>query len=217
MEKAENLMRTVRTFSLFCSQTLETMKSINITIEGKNYQLFYATMGGQILTRLEESNEENLHNEPMPEGENVTNLIFATQLFGKAEALWELKKLLRKPVKEYVEYGKKNRLYCLYAALLSVPGVLAQKEAPDFIRQMRLWFVNDFPKEETPEFDRLCDNLHKEARMWGGWKTPVKVNEWKSHAMQRKGMNKGKIDQFVTVALGIFLPLNGLVKELRRK
>ena len=193
------------------------MKSINITIEGKNYRLFYATMGGQILTRLEETNEEYLRNEPMPEGENVTNLIFATQLFGKAEALWELKKLLRKPVKEYVASGQKNRLYCLYAALRSVPGVLAEREAPDFLRQMKLWFGNDFPDEGTPEFIRLCDNLHKEARMWGGWKTPVRVNEWKSHAMQRKGMNKGKIDQFVTVALEIFLPLNGLVKELRRK
>ena len=153
----------------------------------------------------------------MPEGENVTNLIFATQLFGKAEARWELKKLLRKPVKEYLASGQKNRLYCLYAALRSVPGVLAQKEAPDFLRQMRLWFANDFPNEGTPEFDRLCDNLHKEARMWGGWKTPVKVNEWKSHALQKKGMNKGKIEQFVSFALEIFLPLNGLVKELRRK
>ena len=193
------------------------MKSIKITIEGKNYQLFYTHMCGQLLTRLEQTNEDASNVEPMPEGENVTNLIFATQLFGKAEARWELKKLLRKPVKEYLASGQKNRLYCLYAALRSVPGVLAQKEAPDFLRQMRLWFANDFPNEGTPEFDRLCDNLHKEARMWGGWKTPVKVNEWKSHALQKKGMNKGKIEQFVSFALGIFLPLNGLVKELRKK
>ena len=193
------------------------MKSVNITIEGKNYQLFYTNQGGHILTRLEQSTEETLSNEPMPEGENVTNLIFATHLFGKAEALWELKKLLRKPVKEYLASGQKNRLYCIYASLWSVPGVLAKKEAPDFLRQMRLWYGNDFPKAGTLEFDRLCDNLHKEARMWGGWKTPVKVNEWKSHALQKKGMNKGKIDNFVSVALGIFLPLNGLVKELRKK
>ena len=116
------------------------MKSIQITIEGKNYQLFYTHMGGQILTRLEQTSEEASHDEPMPEGENVCNLIFATQLFGKAE-----------------------------------------------------------------------------ARMWGGWKTPIKVNEWKSYALQRKGMNKGKVEQFVAVALEVFLPLNGLVKELRRK
>ena len=193
------------------------MKSINITIEGKNYRLLYTHMDGQLLTRLVQTTEEASSNEPMPEGENVTNLIFATQLFGKAEARWELKKLLRKPVKEYLASGQKNRLYCLYASLRSVPGVLAEKEAPDFLRQMKLWFANDFPDEGTPEFVRLCDNLHKEARMWGGWKTPVRVNEWKSHALQRKGMNKGKVDQFVTVALGIFLPLNGLVKELRRK
>ena len=193
------------------------MKSIQITIEGKNYQLFYTHMSGQILTHLEQTNEDASNVEPMPEGENVTNLIFATQLFEKAEARWELKKLLRKPVKEYLASGQKNRLYCLYAALRSVPGVLAQKEAPDFLRQMRLWFANDFPKEGTPEFDRLCDNLHKEARMWGGWKTPVKVSEWKGYAMQRKGMKKGKIDQFVSFALGVFLPLNGLMKELRRK
>ncbi len=193
------------------------MKYIPITIEGKNYQLFYAIMNGQILTRLEQTAEETPRYEPMPEGENVCNLIFATQYFGKAEALWELKKLLRKPVKEYLASGQKNRLYCLYAALRSVPGVLAHKEATDFLRQMRIWFANDFPEEGTPEFDRLCDNLHKEARMWGGWKTPVKVNEWKSYALQRKGMNKGKVSQFVSISMGIFLPLNGLMKELRKK
>ena len=193
------------------------MKSIKITIEGKNYQLFYTHMSGQILTRLEQATEHTSQNEPMPEGENVTNLIFATQLFGKAEARWELKKLLRKPVKEYLASGQKNRLYCIYASLRSVPGVLAQKEAPDFLRQMRLWFANDFPEEGTPEFVRLCDNLHKEARMWGGWKTPVKVSEWKSYALQRKGMKRGKVDQFVSMAMEIFLPLNGLVKELRKK
>ena len=192
------------------------MKAIPIIIEGKNYQLFYTLMKGQILTRLEETNEEYLRNEPMPEGENVTNLIFATQLFGKAEARWELKKLLRKPVKEYLASGQKNRLYCLYAALRSVPGVLAEREAPDFLRQMKLWFANDFPEEGTPEFDRLCDNLRKEAAMWGGWKTPVKVNEWKGYAIKRRGMKKGKIEQFVSFAMGIFLPLNGLVKDLRK-
>ena len=105
------------------------MKSIQITIEGKNYQLFYTQISGQILTRLEQATEHTSQNEPMPEGENVTNLIFATQLFGKAEARWELKKLLRKPVKEFLASGQKNRLYCLYAALWSVPGVLAKKDA----------------------------------------------------------------------------------------
>lgn len=193
------------------------MKSIQITIEGKNYQLFYTHMSGQILTRLEQTNEDASNVEPMPEGENVTNLIFATQLFGKAEARWELKKLLRKPVKEYLASGQKNRLYCLYAALRSVPGVLAQKEAPDFIRQLRLWFADDFPEEGTPEFARLCDNLHKEARSWGGWKTPVKVNEWKSYAIKRAGRRSSKIDNFVSVAMETFVPLNGLVKELRTK
>ena len=192
------------------------MNYIPITIEGKEYQLFYANVDGKLMTRLEMTNDE-MPTETKPEGEIVRNLIFGTMLFRDNEALWKLKKILRKAVTEYLHSGQKNRLYCLYAALRSVPGVLAQKEAPDFLRQMRLWFANDFPNEGTPEFDRLCDNLHKEARMWGGWKTPVKVNEWKSHALQKKGMNKGKIEQFVSFALEIFLPLNGLVKELRRK
>jgi hypothetical protein len=45
----------------------------------------------------------------------------------------------------------------------------------------------------------------------------VKVSEWKSYALQRKGMKRGKVDQFVSMAMEIFLPLNGLVKELRKK
>ena len=210
-------MRTVRTFSLFCSQSLDTMKSIHITIEGKNYQLFYTHMDGQILTRLEMTSDEITPSETMPKGEIVSNLIFATMLFRSDEALWALKKLLYKAVTEYRNSGQKNRLYCLYAALWSVPGVLAKKEAPDFVRQLKLWFADDFPEEGTVEFDRLCDNLHKEARVWGGWKTPVKVNEWKSYATKKKDMNRGKINQFVSVAMEIFLPLNGLVKELRTK
>ena len=193
------------------------MNYIPISIEGKEYKLFYANVDGQILTRLEMTNDEMPPSETKPEGEIVRNLIFATMLFRNEEALWKLKIIVRKAVKEYRVSGQKNRLYCLYAALWSVPGVLAHKEAPDFLRQLKLWFADDFPEEGTPEFARLCDNLHKEARSWGGWKTPVRVNEWKSYALQKKGMNKGKIEQFVSFALEIFLPLNGLVKELRRK
>ena len=62
-------MRTVRTFSLFCSQSLDTMKSISIQIEGKDYQLYYVHVNGQILTRLEKTNNEpSPFGEPMPMG-----------------------------------------------------------------------------------------------------------------------------------------------------
>ena len=193
------------------------MNCIPITIEGKEYKLFYANVDGKLLTRLEMTNDEISQPERMPEGEIVHNLIFGTMLFRDNEALWKLKKILRKAVTEYLHSGQKNRLYCLYAALWSVPGVLAQKEAPDFLRQLKLWFGEDFPEEGTVEFVRLCDNLHKEARMWGGWKTPVKVNEWRTYAIHRPGMRERKIKEFVSVAMGTFLPLNGLVKELRRK
>ena len=193
------------------------MNFIPVTIEGKEYQLFYANVDGHLLTRLEVTHDETPQSEQMPEGENVRNLIFATMLFRNDEALWKLKVIVRKAVKEYLVSGQKNRLYCLYAALRSVPGVLAHKDAPDFIRQLRLWFADDFPEEGTPEFARLCDNLHKEARSWGGWKTPVRVNEWKSYATKRAGMRASKIKQFVAVAMETFVPLNGLVKELRAK
>ena len=193
------------------------MNCIPITIEGKEYKLFYANVDGKLLTRLEMTNDEISQPERMPEGEIVHNLIFGTMLFRDNEALWKLKKILRKAVTEYLHSGQKNRLYCLYAALWSVPGVLAQKEAPDFLRQLKLWFGEDFPEEGTVEFVRLCDNLHKEARSWGGWKTPVKVNEWRTYAIHRPGMRERKIKEFVSVAMGTFLPLNGLVKELRRK
>ena len=193
------------------------MNYIPISIEGKEYKLFYANVDGQILTRLEMTNDEMPPSETKPEGEIVRNLIFATMLFRNEEALWKLKVIVRKAVKEYRVSGQKNRLYCLYAALWSVPGVLAHKEAPDFLRQLKLWFADDFPEEGTPEFARLCDNLHKEARSWGGWKTPVKVNEWKSYAIKRAGRRSSKIDNFVSVAMETFVPLNGLVKELRTK
>ena len=85
MKSRKSLEDSAHVFA-FLLLTLDIMKSVNITIEGKNYQLFYTNQGGHILTRLEQSTEETLSNEPMPEGENVTNLIFATHLFGKAEA-----------------------------------------------------------------------------------------------------------------------------------
>ena len=193
------------------------MKYIPIQIEGKHYRLFYANVGGEMLTRLEQTSEIASPLETMPKGEVVKNLIFATMLFRSEEALWELKKLLYKAVKDYKKSGQKNRLYCLYAALWSVPGVLVQKEAPDFLRQMKLWFAEDFPEEGSVEFVRLCDNLHKEARTWGGWKTPVKVNEWSSYAKKYPQMRESKIKQFVSIAMETFIPLNGLVKELRTK
>ena len=193
------------------------MKSINITIEGKEYQLFYTHVDGKLLTRLERINDENLLVETMPPGEKVQNLIFGTMLFRNEEALWQLKKLLRKAVKDYIHSNQKNRLYCLYASLWSVPGVLSKREAPDFIRQLKLWFADDFPEEGTVEFARLCDNLHKEARVWGGWRTPVRVNEWKSYAIEKGMMRKSKVQQFVAVAMETFIPLNGLVKDLRKK
>lgn len=193
------------------------MDFIPISIEGKDYRLFYANVDGQLLTRLEMTNDENSTDERMPQGEMVSNLIFGTMLFRNDEALWKLKKILHKAVKEYLVSGQKNRLYCLYAALWSVPGVLAQKEAPDFLRQLKLWFADSFPEEGTLEFARLCDNLHKEARSWGGWKTPIRVNEWKSHAMKQRGMRESKINLFVSVAMETFVPLNGLAKELRSK
>ena len=191
------------------------MNYIPISIEGKEYKLFYANVDGQMLTRLEMTNDEMPPSETKPEGEIVRNLIFATMLFRNEEALWKLKVIVRKAVKEYLVSGQKNRLYSLYAALRSVPDVLSHKEASDFIRQLKLWFADDFPEEGTVEFVRLCDNLHKEARSWGGWKTPVKVNEWKSYAIKRAGRRSSKIDNFVSVAMETFVPLNGLVKELR--
>lgn len=193
------------------------MKSISIKIEGKDYQLYYANVDGQLLTRLEMTSDEMPLSERMPEGENVTNLIFATMLFRNNEDLWELKKILRKAIKEYLQSGQKNRLYCLYAALWSVPGVLAKKEASDFIRQLNVWFADDFPKEGTAEFGRLCDNLRKEASSWGGLKTPIKVCDWKTYALKRGEMRESKINQFVSVAMQTFVPLNGLAKELRKK
>jgi hypothetical protein len=193
------------------------MKQIPITIEGKDYQLFYANIEGQLLTRLEMTSEENPPSEKLPEGEVVSNLIFGTMLFRNEEDLWELKKILRKAVKEYLQSGQKNRLYCLYAALWSVPGVLAKKDAVDFVRQLNVWFADDFPKEGTVEFVRICDNLRKEASSWGGWKTPIKVNEWKSYALKRGEMRESKISQFVSVAMATFVPLNGLAKKLRKK
>ena len=193
------------------------MKYLPIQIEGKEYQLFYAHVGGQLLTRLVPTNEEKPNDERMPVGENVDNLIFATMLFGKPEALWELKKILRVGVKKFVLSGQKNQLYCLYGALYSVPGVLAHKEAPDFLRQLNRWFPDDFPKEGCREFYQLCDTLRKEANVWGGWKVPLKVNEWKSFAKKRGGIKTEKMESFVDVAMETFLPLNALVKELRKK
>ena len=193
------------------------MKYLPIKIEGKEYQLFYAQVDGQLLTRLIPVIDENPSCERMPEGENVDNLIFATMLFGKPEALWELKKIVRVGVRKYMLSGQKNQLYCLYGALYSVPGVLAHKEAPDFLRQLNRWFAEDFPEEGSIEFNRLCDVLRKEAGVWGGWKTPVRVNEWKNFAKKHGGIKKDKLELFVSVAMETFLPLNALVKELRKK
>ena len=76
------------------------MNYIPICIEGKEYKLFYANVDGQMLTRLEMTNDEMPPSDTKPEGEIVRNLIFATMLFRNEEALWKLKVIVRKAVKE---------------------------------------------------------------------------------------------------------------------
>ena len=62
--------------------------------------MFYANVDGKLLPRLEVTNDEMPQSEQMPEGENVRNLIFATMVFRNDEALWKLKVIVRKAVKE---------------------------------------------------------------------------------------------------------------------
>ena len=71
------------------------MNYIPISIEGKEYKLFYANVDGQMLSRLEMTNDEMPPSETKPEGEIVRNLIFATMLFRNEEALWRLKIIVR--------------------------------------------------------------------------------------------------------------------------
>lgn len=153
--------------------------------------------------------------EVMRKGDVCLNLIFSPQLMTHPCEVQQLKKTLQTVIEAQLHPEQKNQFFCVYAALCSVPGLLAKKEAPDFLRQLHEWFPQWVPAPDTAPFDRMKDSLHKEAVHWGGWKTPKKVNDWPAYIRKPHAMRQSKAEEFARIALEIFTSINQLVKDLR--
>ena len=193
-------MRTVRTFSLFCSQSLETMKYIPISIEGKDYRLFYTHVDGQILTRLEMTSDESTPSETMPKGEVVEdvqemqeeikreveplrNHIFQDRIFDTNERLMNLRNTIASAIdmgEATIMYGKpqevrinpnaQNEWYYIVKAIEEA-GIAKNFAITHFIEQMMEWFPILFPSASQEEWEAFKRRLSKSiSEEKGLWK-----------------------------------------------
>ena len=156
-----------------------------------------------------------------PAEESLENIIFNTRLFNTPEKLAVLKETLEdffcdNPTKDYgkLNVRSKNQFFCLYAALWSRPGVLANTRIADFVKQMVLWFPQWTANEKDVKVIRhLKDALYDEQQNWKLNDTLQNVTEW-CKFINQGCMSKTKARRFGQLAMSIYTSVNQLVKNL---
>ena len=172
------------------------MNFIPISIEGKNYQLFYANVDGQLLTRLELTNDETLTDKPMPQGKVaektafgegkyeslLRNHIFIEKIFDTNERLLKLRNTIASAIdmgEATIMYGKpqdyrinpeaQNEWYYIVKAIEEA-DVAKNFAITHFIEQMQEWFPTLFPSESKEEWEkfkrRLSKSISEEKGLW---------------------------------------------------
>ena len=93
-----------------------------------------------------------------PVEEPLENIIFNPRLFNTNEKLTKLKNAMKafisiNPAKDEkkIDASAKNQYFYLYAALWSLPNVLADDSMVNFIRQMALWFPEQIPSDKKEQ------------------------------------------------------------------
>ena len=155
-----------------------------------------------------------------PAEESLENIIFNARLFNTPEKLAKLKEALENffcdnPTKDYgkLNVRSKNQFFCLYAALWSRPGVLANTRIADFVKQMILWFPQWTADENDVKVIRqLKEALYDEKQNWKLNDVQLKVTDW--HLFINQGsMSKAKARHFGKLAMAIYASVNQLIKD----
>jgi len=172
------------------------MNYIPITIEDKEYLLFYANVDGRLLTHLEMTNDETPPSVQMPEGKvekiiasrkgnfefPLRNHIFVEKIFDTNERLLKLRNTIASAIDmgdATIMYGKpqdyrinpeaQNEWYYIVKAI-EESGVAKNFAITHFIEQIQEWFPTLFPSESKEEWEkfkrRLSKSISEEKSLW---------------------------------------------------
>ena len=156
-----------------------------------------------------------------PVEEPLENIIFNPRLFNTNEKLTKLKNAMKafisiNPAKDEKKIGSstKNQYFYLYAALWSLPDVLADDSMVNFIRQMALWFPEQISsdKKEQRKYEL---SLSHEKKKWEQEKQLLKVTQWKKF-IGNSSMNVKKATHFELLTMKIYTTVNVLMKDMLR-
>ena len=121
------------------------------------------------------------------------------------------------PIKDEkkIDASKKNQLFYLYAALWSLPDVIANESMVNFIRQMALWFPEylSLDKKEQRNYEQ---SLSHEKKNWEQEDELLKVTEWKTF-FKKSSMSLTKAKSFEALAITIYTTVNELLKGIRKE
>ena len=154
--------------------------------------------------------------------EPLENIIFNTKLFNAPEKLLKLKQTIERFISENpakdemkIDANTKNQFFYLYAALWSLPNVLVNDSMANFVRQMAVWFPEWIPSDKKMQRNYELSLSH-EKKKWERDKELLKVTEWKSF-IKRSSMSVKKAMYFESLAMGVYMAVNQMIKEILNK
>ena len=154
--------------------------------------------------------------------EQLDNIIFNPKVFDTEKQLYALKQTIgnfisTSPAKDEkkIDARTKNQYFYLYAALWSLPDVLADDSMVSFVRQMALWFPECFPSEKK-EQRNYEQSLSHEKKKWEREGELLKVTQWKTF-IKKSSMSVKKATHFESLAIEVYTTVNVLLKGIRQE
>ena len=157
-----------------------------------------------------------------PVEEPLENIIFNPRLFNTPEKLAKLKNTMKAFIcihpaegEKKIDSSSKNQYFYLYAALWSLPDVLADDRMVNFVRQMALWFPEHIPsdKKEQRNYEQ---SLSHEKKKWEQKNQLLKVTQWKTF-IKESSMSVKKATYFESLAMKIYTTVNVLLKGMLKE
>ena len=157
-----------------------------------------------------------------PTKEPLDNIIFNPKVFDTEKKLNALKQTIGNfisinPIKDdkKIDASSKNQYFYLYAALWSLPNVLADDSMVNFIHQMALWFPEHIlsGKKVQRNYEQ---SLSHEKKKWEQENQLLKVTQWKNF-ISNSSMSVKKATHFELLAMKIYTTVNVLMKDMLRE
>ena len=165
--------------------------------------------------------EDEIKVVPSPQ-EQLENIIFNPRLFNTNEKLAKLKYAMKAFIsinsakdEKKIDASAKNQYFYLYAALWSLPNVLADDSMVNFVRQMALWFPEHILSGKKVQRNYELSLSH-EKKKWEKENQLLKVTQWKTF-IKESSMSVKKATHFESLAMKIYTTVNVLMKDMLKE